>query len=409
MKDHYLISGFLLITLLFSFAISNAENGKEILEMSYATCRKIQSGHYEMTKQMKFLTGKDTVIESFNCYFRKLENDSLYPKAFHNIRIHKGKYIGETLFTGQDIVSAFLEDSTAVIASSGNYLSENIQNFDHHGFFYEPFINKTVYPFIDDSGHFEKGCTIIFLGEEKISTVSCYYVKVSRNTDMPEKQEGIKPLKNEYYYWIDKEKMIPLEYVYFCVIEMNNTTMDQYEKYTLDKYEINGPVNDSIFKLNSIPSFYKIKTFEPYKAPQLLPKGSFAPQWSLSSLKGETVNLSDFRGKVVLVDFFYESCYPCMLALPKLMSLYEKYKSKGLVVVGIDPIDKKENDLKSFLEKRSVSYTVLLGGKDLPKDYHISGYPTIYILDKDGKILFDLAGYSAGVEDVLEDVILKAL
>jgi peroxiredoxin len=338
-----------------------------------------------------------------------MENDSLYPKAFHNNRLLNGKCLGENLFTGQEFVAANPGDSTAIIASRGNFLSEAVQNYDHQGFFYEPFIKKTIYPFIDDSGHFEKGYTFNILAEEQISTVSCYYIKVNTNTELPEVQEGIKPLKHEYYYWIDKNTMIPIAYAYYFVLEMNNTTMDQYEKYTLDKYEINSPLDDSIFTLRSIPSFYKLKTFTPYQPTPLLPKDSVAPQWSLRSLKGETINLADLKGKIVLIDFFYESCYPCMLALPKLMSLYEKYKSKGLVVIGIDPYDKKEDELKSFLANRGVTYDVLLGGKDIARDYHLSGYPTVYILDKNGKILFDFSGFGAGLENIFEDIIVKTL
>ena len=410
MKKHYLIPRLLVLTILFPFVTSYAQNAKEILEQSYATCRKIQNGHYTMTRHIKFITGNDTVTNSFNCYFRKLEKDSLYPKAFHNIRYYNGKQLGgEYLFTGQEFVSANPGDSTATIASGGKYLSEEVQGYVKQGSFYEPFLTNNIYPFIDDSGHFEKGFMINIPGEEKISTVSCYYIIVDKNNETPEKQEGFMPSNSEYYYWIDKNTMIPIAYADHFVWEMNNTTMDQYEKNTLDKYEINCQLNDSIFALSSIPSFYKLKTFTPSQSAPLLPKDSVAPQWSLRSLKGETINLSDFKGKIVLVDFFYEGCAPCMLALPKIISLYEKYKSKGLVVIGIDPVDKKEDDLKSFLAKKGVTYDVLLGGKDIARDYHLSGYPTVYILDKNGKILFDLAGYGAGVENIFEEIILKAL
>lgn len=84
-------------------------------------------------------------------------------------------------------------------------------------------------------------------------------------------------------------------------------------------------------------------------------------------------------------------------------------ENKGLVVIGIDPVDKKEDDLKSFLAKRGVTYDVLLGGNDIARDYHLSRYPTVYILDKNGKILFAFSGYWAGEENILEDVIVKAL
>jgi thiol-disulfide isomerase/thioredoxin len=409
MKKHYLISGFLLVTIISPFVTSSAQNAKEILEKSYATCRKIQNGHYTMTRHWKSVMGNDTLILSYTCYFRKLENDSVYPKAFHDIRFLNGQCLGEKLFTGQEIVSANPGDSTAEIASKGNFLSEEVQNYDHEGTFYEPLIKKTVYPFMDDSGHFEKGYTFTLLSEEQVSTISCYCIKVNKNTEIPEGQEGFRPSKKEYYYWIDTNTMIPIAYAEHFVWEKNKPPMDQYQKYTLDKYEINSSIDDSIFTLKSIPPFYKLKTFTPDPPTPLLPKDSVAPQWSLHSLKGEIINLSDYKGKVVLVDFFYESCAPCMLALPKLMSLYEKYKSKGLAVIGIDPVDKKENDLKSFLAKRGVTYDVLLGGKDIERDYHLSGYPAVYILDKNGKILFDLSGYGAGVEYFYEDIIVKAL
>jgi thiol-disulfide isomerase/thioredoxin len=408
MKAQHFIIG-VIFSSLFLNLTSLGQNPKEILEKSYATCRNIQNGHYTMTRHWKPVTGNDTLILSYTCYFMKLEDDSVYPKVFHNIRFLNGKCAEERLFTGQEFVSANPGDSTAIIASRGNYLSEEVQSYVKQGSFYEPFIKKTIYPFFDDSGHFEKGYTFTLLSEEQVSTISCYYIKVNKNTEIPEGQEGFRPSKNEYYYWIDTNTMIPIAYADHFVWEKNKPSMDQYVKSTLDKYEINSSVNDSIFTLNSIPSFYKVKTFTPYQPTPLLPKDSVAPQWSLHSLKGETINLSDLKGKVVLVDFFYEGCAPCMLALPKITSLYEKYKSKGLVVIGIDPVDKKEDDLKSFLAKRGVTYDVLLGGKDVERDYHLSGYPTVYIIDKNGKILFDLSGYGAGVENVFEDIILKAL
>jgi thioredoxin-related protein len=89
-------------------------------------------------------------------------------------------------------------------------------------------------------------------------------------------------------------------------------------------------------------------------------------------------------------------------------ALYEKYKEKGLVIIGIDPYDKKEDGIEKFLSKRGVNYTVLLKGKDVAKDYHVSGYPTVYLIDKNGKILFSMAGYSSG-EDMLDGIIKRNL
>ena len=99
--------------------------------------------------------------------------------------------------------------------------------------------------------------------------------------------------------------------------------------------------------------------------------------------------------------------------MPALTSLYTKYKEKGLVVLGIDPIDKKntgnENELTTFLLKRHVNYPILLDNGDIAKKYKVLGYPTIYLIDKRGRIFFSISGYSPIIDTQLEDLISKAL
>ena len=185
--------------------------------------------------------------------------------------------------------------------------------------------------------------------------------------------------------------------------------MYQYEKIILNKYEVNTLTDESPLKISSIPSWYKLKDFVPYKSPKLLPNDTIAPNWVLPSLTDEKINLEDLKGQLVLIDFFYRSCYPCMQALPGLQALHEKYKDKGVKIIGIDPYDKKEDDIAAFLAKRGVTYTVLLEGKQAAKDYRISGYPTMYLIDRNGKVIFTNVGYGKGTEDILEEAIKKNL
>ena len=391
------------------FGQTICQDAGEILKVTASQCKQIENGHYLMIQRVKPLTNNDTDILSFNCYFKRLNGDTLYPRIFNNHYSYNRQEIGEAIYTGQYFVRTYLPDSTATIASSRNSIYEELQSYDHNGFFYEPFFSKTIFPFIDDSGHFERGCTLDLLGEKKISGIPCYYIKVNREPEPVKNMEGVKALKKEYCYWIDTNRMIPLAYSDYYILEMNNTVMNQYRKYSLEKYEINSLSNDSIFSLRAIPSFYRIKTYSPEKETPLLPLNSTPPSWTLNSIKGKKIALSDLKGKVVLLDFFYKSCYPCMLALPKLMDLSNKYRDKGLVVIGIDPVDKDENDLGSFLAKRGITYDIVLSGKDNAKNYHVTGYPTVYIIDKDGKIIFNISGFGAGIEDLFEKYILQAL
>ncbi len=92
-----------------------------------------------------------------------------------------------------------------------------------------------------------------------------------------------------------------------------------------------------------------------------------------------------------------------------MQALHIKFKEKGLKVIGIDPYDKKEDDLATFLSKHGVTYPVLLEGKDAVKDYHVSVYPTMYLIDKNGKIIFTQVGYGKDVKKTLEEIISKNL
>ena len=96
-----------------------------------------------------------------------------------------------------------------------------------------------------------------------------------------------------------------------------------------------------------------------------------------------------------------------MLALPHLEALHEKYKSKGLIVAGIDPYDKPD-DMKEFLGKRGVTYTILFSDKELPKQYQVSGYPTLYVINKKGKIVYSQIGFGENA-DKLKKIIRKTL
>lgn len=78
-------------------------------------------------------------------------------------------------------------------------------------------------------------------------------------------------------------------------------------------------------------------------------------------------------------------------------------------MIGIDPYDSDKKDLAAFLKKRGVTYTILLSDRDLPVKYHVSGYPTLYLVDRTGKFVFSQSGYSEEMEKVLEELILKYL
>ena len=383
-------------------------NAEQIINMSLSKCQSIENGYYEMEHHMKYMSEKDTSSKTFKCHFKKLNNDSLYPAAFHYKTFYGDGYKSDIMYTGDEFVSFSTNDSSGIIMPKTQWAKE-IQTYRHNRTFYSPIIDKDCDPLPSESAILDKKMTFTYIGEAQINNQPCYHI---RNSVPPENDStsAMKTLSTEINYWINKKDSIPVQYSIEIKMVMDNDTMMQFEKKVLKKYEFNNLKQENQLTLSSVPTYVKLKDYEPYTPPKLLASNTAAPNWSLISLENKTVQLSDFEGELVLIDFFFKSCYPCMLALPGLQKLHEKYKDKGLNVIGIDPFDSIEkDDIANFLKKRGVTYTILLGGNDVANTYNVSGYPTIYLIDKKGKIIATTPGYRENMEDRLEEIILEYL
>jgi cytochrome c biogenesis protein CcmG/thiol:disulfide interchange protein DsbE len=120
----------------------------------------------------------------------------------------------------------------------------------------------------------------------------------------------------------------------------------------------------------------------PEKALQARPTKGFA----LKDLNSKKVNLSDFRGKVVLLNFFATWCPPCRLEIPELEKIYQKNKMKGLVVLGVSlDSDVLPTKLKNFVKDMKITYPVLIGNPEVADDFQISAVPITLVITKEGK------------------------
>lgn len=385
---------------------SSAQNPTEILQNSYLKCQSVKNGYYEMTKIMKYMTNKDTVRTSFNCYFKKLENDSLYSSAFH-YKYNNSAFSGEIMYTGNDFIICNASDSSGVIMAKSKWAEKIKANRDNFTF-YSPLTNRQSGPLQHDSDFIDSRNTYKFIGIKNLNGTSCYQVRVN----LPSEYDSLAQMnliRIEYNYWISKSDSIPIQYTIEYDIAERLDTSYQYEKFILKKYELNRFSDETQLTLKSIPSFYKLNDYAPVLIPDLLSENTQAPDWNLTTLTGEKVSLNNLKGQLVLIDFFYKSCHPCILALPSLQALHEKFKDNGLKVIGIDPIDKQKEELAALLKKRGVNYTILLGEQSLADKYNVTGYPTLYLLDKTGKILFSQSGYSEEMHLILEELIKKNL
>jgi peroxiredoxin len=109
-----------------------------------------------------------------------------------------------------------------------------------------------------------------------------------------------------------------------------------------------------------------------------------AHDFTLTSIDGESITLSQLKGNVVLVDFWTTWCPPCRNSIPHFGSLYEKYKDQGFIVLGISTEDKQT--LINFRNNNYIPYPILLGNKDIAQAYDVQAIPKTIFIDRKGKI-----------------------
>jgi thiol-disulfide isomerase/thioredoxin len=145
--------------------------------------------------------------------------------------------------------------------------------------------------------------------------------------------------------------------------------------------------------------------FVPEQQPSLV--GKLASSFTLKDLNDKQVSLSDFKGKVVLLDFWATWCSPCRQAIPHLEALHQRYKNQGLVVIGIN--HERDHDKVKAFAKEQMSYTVLLDADEQFDKYDIRGIPAAFYIDREGKIRYRDVGYGPGKEMEIEKKVKELL
>lgn len=140
--------------------------------------------------------------------------------------------------------------------------------------------------------------------------------------------------------------------------------------------------------------------------------GKPAPEFSLKNMKGKSVTLGDYDGKVVLLDFWAVWCGPCKHSLPFMESLKAKYGPEGLEVIGVHVDDRRPPlaTVQEYLDDRQVQYTNLMSTRAVDDAFQVYGVPTSFVIDRDGTVQrthvgFDPRTTPAKIEAHVRDVL----
>lgn len=133
--------------------------------------------------------------------------------------------------------------------------------------------------------------------------------------------------------------------------------------------------------------------------------GDVAPAWELKDAAGKNVTLADFKGKVLVMDFWGTWCGWCVKAMPALEAVHKKYQGKGVVVLGLNTENSPSADPAGFMRRNNFTYGLVLNAEKITKTYKVFGYPQLYVVGPDGTIVGSEQGYSPDLEEKLSKII----
>jgi len=317
-------------------------------------------------------------IDSALCYFDFTSKDSLIGAKFYSRSTINGREL-TVVFNGSQ--TFYSDDKEKRILYRNQPRIKDVTSFSIYGQSI-CWIRKILPQFINDPANKN-----IRLRDTIINNRECFRFQLSPNKYIENGSVELRGPNNimKYYLAISKDDSLPVQFTrIFPTI--------QYEITTFSRLKFPVQKSDSIWNYENFPKdFLRMSEQEYYersrnKVTQTI--GQIAPDWKLPVLKGDSVKLSDLKGNLVLLEFWFPGCGGCLLAIPHINDIQQKYGSKGLKVFGIEFQRTGYKVLTSYVEKHNIKYPTLYNGKEVSTVYGVTSAPTIFLIGKDKKIIY---------------------
>jgi peroxiredoxin len=137
--------------------------------------------------------------------------------------------------------------------------------------------------------------------------------------------------------------------------------------------------------------------------------GGPAPAFTLTTVNGDSATLSQYKGQVVMLNFWATWCGPCQQEMPLLDQMYRKYKPAGFTLIGVN-VDKDAPPVRQLLDRKPVGFPVLLDpASQVSKAYHVDEMPSTVLIDRKGNVRYLHRGYKPGDENEYQDRIRQLI
>jgi len=387
---------FLEACLLSGFTQATAQPAADAREVLLKTASLLKEKHlfrYEADYRIKYFDYSDTsALSKFDCIVVKAPGDSIL-----GFWAKLSDATSDRIYDGVNFLMIWHEPKKLLRdnphLTGKKFTNNNIQKTHIPGFIHS---DQPFYSYLNDAEQLRLSDTL-FNGR-KCWKVDVFYPANDEITFM------------KRVVFIDQETRLPFRVEGYAKFQ---DVQDEYWELNLSELHAESNKSTSFSAFYTYPENY---AEEDYVAPNFnferLPIGSPWIAIEGRELSGNPYSMASVGTKdVVLLDFWYLACGPCMKAMPDLARLYNIYKERGLQVLGLNPFDDpviKSGEIEKFKSRFGVAYPLIFVNKTIAETYQAKSFPTVYLIHK-GQVVFSDFGYSKEKMAELENKIVELL
>lgn len=387
--------GFVIVFLvLFSFLLS-AQGVKEICIGVNEYAKNLRSAYYEA--EVSFNGREDTLS-----YFHKVS----FQKNKHKNKIF-AKFNTQIYFGDELIQQVFCDNNHFTFVDIYQNIAEQYEKEDYQIFFSQ--LDTNLIPdFVFNKPVFnlkaiEEGNVLLYKEEDTlINDFECFKLR--------EVFIEFDSVSFEKVHYIRKKDFLPLAKLtkscFVCITRIDENTAYHNSRFVFD--DKNTGIHLRYKSLSALK-----KQWEEQEINQSsFAYNSEALNFKVTDLQNRIFELSQNKGKVIALVFFYNNCSPCIPMLDDLQELCNQYKGKRVEIVALNPVDTKmeKEQMLSFVKDHNINYYVAQIPKYTVEEMYLVRYfPTIFIIDKKGRVVYSHQGYNTLFKDKISDIINKEL
>lgn len=409
MRLSFFIFSIILLFNYFNVIGAETESLRSVLKKTDRRLNSIEQLTYILEQDYSSFLSEDTAHYTVQVSMLRNPKDKYSPNVYFDLEgnIQKNNQVVEhfkRVYDGKKLYSKY-QSFSDLQDLEGYY---DIKEWGEDYPYQSQFTNLSILSYLFEKNYFRKKNNLlssldiksIQMQNSVINEQECYKIII-------EYKDG-KDIKNIYEeHFIRKSDYLLIAYMEIADFQ----DMKNYQYYTINYLDINDAnISEEFFKVDTtgLKQFRKTD-YESNDSNELkIQEGLDAPGFITKSFDATTIDLNAYKGNIVVLDFWYRGCLPCLRAIPDLVEVDDLYKDRGVMIIGVNYNDNAQQ-VKEFLEYRNANYSSTYSSKEIVDLYGIESFPTTVIIDQNGKIFKIVIGWGEAYKKNLISIINELL